>query len=97
MLEIGTDDRTIINNLKKMVKLQYFKRFNRWEFKVLLGSTEIDKSNSCMVLETTKSEEAEEEKDFETDNITGKRLIREEDIARAKTNRDIGNIKAWVR
>ena len=41
MLEIGTDDRTIKNNLKKLKKLKYIKRLSRWEFKILMGSTEI--------------------------------------------------------
>ena len=41
MKEIGTDERTIKNNLAKMIELKYIKRLGMWDFKLLVGRDEI--------------------------------------------------------
>ena len=41
MIEIGTDERTIENNINKMVELKYIKRESRWVYKLLVGSHDI--------------------------------------------------------
>ena len=42
MQEIGTDERTIENNMKRMIELKYIKRIGRWYFKLLVGSHDIN-------------------------------------------------------
>tara|TARA_B100000315_G_C14373290_1_gene493995 strand:- start:286 stop:414 length:129 start_codon:yes stop_codon:yes gene_type:complete len=41
MKEIGTDERTIKNNLAKMIELKYIKRLGMWDFRLLVGRDEI--------------------------------------------------------
>ena len=38
MYECGTDERTIIHNIKKLIELEILKRKKRWEF-IDLGTT----------------------------------------------------------